>query len=217
MISPDMATMISVITTDAKISKSVLQKALHKAVEDSFNSITIDGDMSTNDAVIVMANGASGACIDKTGPSNEKFTAALRLLCLDLAKMIVRDAEGATKFIEIDVRNAKDKAQARDIGLKIANSPLFKSMCYGKDPNFGRVAAACGAVKSPVEARKIDIYLNNRIAVRSGMAIDFKLPRNLLDKREINIRVELKSGKSNARIYTSDLSPEYVKINAAYS
>jgi glutamate N-acetyltransferase / amino-acid N-acetyltransferase len=217
MISPDMATMISVITTDAKISKPVLRKALKDAVECSFNSITIDGDMSTNDTVLVMANGMSGIEIDAEGAGFDEFTAALKALCLELAKMIIHDAEGATKFIEIDIKGAKNRQQAKDIGLKIANSPLFKTMCYGKNPNFGRIAAACGAVRGQLDTGKIDIYLNNKIAVRSGIAAVSALPQSLLEKKYINVTVDLKSGKSGAKIFTSDLSPEYVKINAAYS
>ena len=217
MISPDMATMISIITTDAKASKPVLKKALREAVEASFNSITIDGDMSTNDTVILMANGLSGVEVKESGASYYKFITALKALCLDLAKQIVKDAEGATKFIQIEVNGAKDNMQAKEIGLKIANSPLFKTMCYGKDPNFGRVAAACGAASTPIDAKRVDIYLNGRIAVKQGSASLNTLSGSLFKAKEIDVRVELNAGKSKARIFTSDLSPEYVKINAAYS
>lgn len=217
MISPDMATMISVITTDALISKSLLSKALKEAVDVSFNSITIDGDMSTNDTVLIMANGLSGAAINEKGDSYYKFVTALKALCLDLAKMIVKDGEGATKFIEVNVNKAKDNAQAKRVALKIANSPLFKAMCYGKDPNFGRVAAACGAVKDKINTGRVDIYLNGRMAVKAGVAVSDKLPKALFSGNDINVRVELNTGKSKARIFTSDLSPEYVRINAAYS
>jgi len=144
MIQPNMATMISLITTDAKINKPLLQKALKDAVEDSFNNITVDGDMSTNDTVLVMANGLSGVKISSPS-SYKRFVSALKALCLELSKMIVRDGEGATKFIEIEVKQAKTKADAKQVALAIANSNLFKAMCYGNDPNFGRVAAGCGA------------------------------------------------------------------------
>jgi glutamate N-acetyltransferase / amino-acid N-acetyltransferase len=217
MISPDMATMIAVITTDAGIGKSLLQKALQQAVDRSFNTITVDGDMSTNDAVLVLANGCSGVRINKTGQAYTRFQAALDALCLDLAKMIVKDAEGATKFIQIDIKNAKNKAQAKEIGLSIANSPLFKTMCYGENPNFGRVAAALGAVKSHVDSSRIDIYLNKRLSVSAGTAVAKTLPKSIFRKKEISVIVDIKTGRSDARIYTSDLSPEYVKINAAYS
>ena len=217
MISPDMATMISIITTDAKASKTVLKKALREAVEASFNSITIDGDMSTNDTVILLANGLSGVEVKESGASYYKFATALKALCLDLAKQIVKDAEGATKFIQIAVNGAKDYIQAKEVGLKIANSPLFKTMCYGKDPNFGRVAAACGSIKGPIDTKRVDIYLNGKIAVKHGVAFSDTLPSSLFQAKEIGVRVELNAGKSKAIIYTSDLSPEYVKINAAYN
>jgi glutamate N-acetyltransferase / amino-acid N-acetyltransferase len=186
-------------------------------VEASFNSITIDGDMSTNDTVLLMANGLSGVEIREKDAGYRGFTAALKALCLDLARQIVKDAEGATKFIQIEVNSARDYAQAKEIGLKIANSPLFKAMCYGRDPNFGRVAAACGAVKSPIDTGRIDIYLNGRMAVKQGSASLDSLPRSLFRTRQIDIRVELNAGRSKARVFTSDLSPGYVKINAAYN
>jgi glutamate N-acetyltransferase / amino-acid N-acetyltransferase len=217
MISPDMATMISVITTDAAINKTILKKALKEAVDISFNSITIDGDMSTNDTVLIMANGLSGVNIKERGRSYDEFVGALRELCLDLAKQIVKDGEGATKFIEIKVMGAENKNQAKEVALKIANSPLFKTMCYGSNPNFGRVAAACGSVRESVNTERVDIYLNNVIAVKKGIAVSGRLPANIFNKKDISIRVELHSGSAGARIFTSDLSPEYVKINAAYS
>jgi glutamate N-acetyltransferase / amino-acid N-acetyltransferase len=217
MVSPDMATMIAVISTDAAIKKPLLQNVLRDAVEVSFNSITIDGDMSTNDTVLVMANGLSGVEIRQKGAGYNKFLTAFKTLCLDLAKQIIKDAEGATKFIEIDVNSAKDNRQAREVAVKIANSPLFKTMCYGRDPNFGRVAVAVGAVKNKIDAGRVDIYLNGRIAVKKGVAVSDKLPGSLFRKKDINVRVELNTGKSKAKIFTSDLSPEYVRINAAYN
>lgn len=217
MIEPNMATMLALITTDANIEKRLLKKALKEAVSASFNSITIDGDMSTNDTVILLANGLSGVDISGSGRAYIKFVATLKVLCLDLAKMIVKDGEGATKFIEVEVTGAKDFSCAREVGLKIANSSLFKTMCYGNDPNFGRVAAACGAVSNPVDSSKIDIYLNGRKAVKKGVAVSGKLPSALFRDKEIKIAVDLNSGKAQTKIFTSDLSPEYVKINATYS
>jgi len=131
--------------------------------------------------------------------------------------MIVKDAEGGTKFIQIDVFNAKNTAQAKEMGLKIANSPLFKTMCYGENPNFGRIASSCGAVKSDFDIKGVDIYINNKQAVRAGEALPCVLTPALLRKKDIRVKVDLNAGVSNASIYTSDLSPEYVKINAAYS
>ncbi|MDD5504678.1 MAG: bifunctional glutamate N-acetyltransferase/amino-acid acetyltransferase ArgJ [Candidatus Omnitrophica bacterium] len=217
MISPDMATMIAVITTDADISKAVLKQALKESVEDSFNSITVDGDMSTNDTVLILANGLSGVTIKPSTPSYVKFVSALKLLCLDLARMIVSDAEGATKFIQIDVNSAKSAGQARAIGLKVANSPLFKTMCYGNNPNFGRIASACGSIGQSVKAGRVDIYINGVMAVKSGIACQSPLPKDLLAGKRIDIKIQLHSGRVCKRIYTSDLSPEYIRINAAYS
>jgi len=216
MIQPDMATMISLITTDAKIEKPLLQKALKEAVDSSFNTITVDGDMSTNDTVLVVANGTSGAAIGK-GNAYNIFLNTLKTLCLDLAKMIVKDGEGATKFIEITVKNAKTKSQAKRTALAIANSSLFKTMCYGNDPNFGRVAAAIGAIKDNIDSKKIDIHLNGKRAVSSGVALKDKMPSNIFNSKDLKVRVDLNIGKQDAKIYTSDLSPQYVKINAAYS
>ncbi len=217
MIEPNMATMLALITTDARIEKRVLKKALKEAVGASFNSITIDGDMSTNDTIILLANGLSGVDISEDSREYIKFAAALKTLCLYLAKMIVRDAEGATKFIEIDVIGAKDYSVAREVGLKIANSALFKTMCYGNNPNFGRIAAACGAVSRPIDPAKVDIFLNGREAVNKGVAVSGKLPGSVFRGKNIKIKVNLSSGIAQATVFTSDLSPEYVKINAAYN
>ncbi len=173
--------------------------------------------MSTNDTIISIANGLSGVMISGPGKAYTQFVEALKVLCLDLAKMIVRDGEGATKFIEIDVMGAKDASLAREVGLKIANSLLFKTMCYGSDPNFGRVAAACGAVSRPIKPERVDIYLNGRIVVDKGVALTQKLPRTIFKGKELMVAVDLNSGKERVKIYTSDLSPEYIKINAAYS
>lgn len=217
MIEPNMATMLSVITTDALIKKGLLKKALKDAVDSSFNSITVDGAMSTNDTVLILASGLSGVDISAAGAGYAKFVLALKALCLDLAKMMVKDAEGATKFIEIEVTGAKTKPMAKEIGLKIANSPLFKTMCYGNDPNFGRVAAACGSADKAVDAKKTDIYLNGRKAVSRGIALSGRLPAGLLKGRNVRVRVALNSGRARAKVFTSDLSPEYIKINAAYN
>ena len=216
MIEPNMATMLSVITTDASISKVLLQKALKEAVDYSFNRVTVDGDMSTNDTVLIMANGLSGVNITGKVLYN-KFLDSLKKICLELAKMIIKDGEGATKFIQINVDNAKTKKQAQQIALKIANSNLFKTMCYGNDPNFGRIAAACGAAGYNIDSKKVDIYINKVLAVRGGIALKDRLKSNLLKPKEIYIKINLNAGKRSAEIFTSDLSAKYLKINAAYN
>ncbi len=217
MIQPDMATMLSVITTDAGIKKSLLARALKDAVKGSFNCVTVDGDMSTNDTVLILANGLSGVSISRQGSSYSKFVNALSALCLDLAKMVVSDGEGATKFIQIDVINARTGTLAKEVGLKLANSPLFKTMCYGNDPNFGRIAAACGAVKSAITPERVDIYINGKKAVNKGNALSAKFTPALLKGRNIKVLINLNSGNKSARIFTSDLTPEYIKINASYN
>ena len=199
MIAPNMATMLAFILTDANITQRALDKALDIAVEDSFNCITVDGCMSTNDSVIVLANDAAGNDTIKPNKHFNLFTRALNIVCLELAKMIVKDAEGATKFIRIRVDKAKGFAQARKVALCIANSNLLKCAVYAENPNFGRIAAAVGA--SGVDVKEEDL----------------KIKVSLLNKKEIYICVSINRGKYCATVYTSDLTPEYIKINAEYS
>jgi len=131
--------------------------------------------------------------------------------------MIVEDGEGATKFIEIEVKNAKTKKQAKRIALSIANSDLFKTMCYGNDPNFGRVASAAGASGEDIKPNLVDIYLNKKLVVQAGVAKNIKLPKNLMKCKNINVVINLNKGSAKAVIFTSDLSVEYIKINAKYN
>ncbi|MBN2831683.1 MAG: bifunctional glutamate N-acetyltransferase/amino-acid acetyltransferase ArgJ [Candidatus Omnitrophica bacterium] len=199
MIFPDMATLLVFILTDVDLPQGLLSKALKGAVAGSFNCITVDGCMSTNDSVILLANGASknskGVNIKDFG----LFSKALNIICLELAKMVVRDAEGASKFVEIKVSAAEDFAQARRAALAIANSNLFKTTIYGENSNFGRIIAAVGA---------------------SGVSVDeesLKIKVSPLKKKDILVNVSLGKGKANAVVYTSDLTPEYIKINAEYN
>lgn len=199
MIAPKMATMLCFIFTDARISQLALHRALSIAVENSFNCITVDGCMSTNDSVILLANSAADNPRIEEGRSFNSFINALNAVCLELAKLIVKDAEGASKFIQIKVREAKSFKEARAIALQIANSNLFKTAVYGENPNFGRIVAAAGA---------------------SGASIDekgLKIKVSALKKREIEVDVSVGQGKAEAVVYTSDLTPEYIKINAEYS
>lgn len=199
MIAPDMATMLCFITTDALIEYPALKEALRQAVENSFNMITIDGCMSTNDSVIILANGLAGnkkVCLGARDFS--KFKTALSEMCLGLAKMIVRDAEGASKFITIQVSGAKDDPQAKRAALAVAHSNLFKTAVYGGGSNWGRIVAAVGA--SGVEARE-------RIKIEGD---SFK-------KKDIIVTIDLRVGRGKAVVYTSDLTPEYIRINAGYN
>ena len=200
MIAPNMATMLCFILTDARITQRALSKALRTCVDNSFNCITVDGCMSTNDTIIALANGASrNNLIDTENKYFNLFLKALTIVCLELAKLIIKDAEGATKFIQIKVEKAKNFAQARGVALNIANSNLFKTAMYGEDANFGRIIAAIGA--SGVDVKEKDI----RIKVSP------------LNKKEINVDVSIKQGNACATVYTSDLTPEYIKINAEYN
>jgi glutamate N-acetyltransferase/amino-acid N-acetyltransferase len=199
MIAPNMATMLCFIFTDACITQKALGKALDISVGNSFHCITVDGCMSTNDTVIALANGASkNNTIDLNRHFNV-FLKALNTACLELAKMIINDAEGATKFIQIKVEGARNFAEARKIALNIANSSLFKVAMYGQNPNFGRIVAGIGA--SGVDIAEKDI----------------KIKVSPLNKKEINVDVSIKRGNASAIVYTSDLTPEYIKINAMYN
>lgn len=199
MISPNMATMLAFVFTDANISQKALNKATDVAVNKSFNCITVDGCMSTNDTLAVLANGAAENNLIDSGKNFNLFLEAFEKVCLELAKMIIRDAEGATKFIEIKVENAKSFNEARVAALAIANSDLFKTAVYGENPNFGRIAAAVGA--SGIDVKEEDI----KIRVSS------------LKKKQVFVRVGINRGNYSATVYTSDLTPEYIKINAEYN
>lgn len=199
MIAPDMATMLCFIATDAAITPPALTRALQEAVQGSFNMINVDGCMSTNDSVIILANGLAGnTTIALDDNSFFRFKAALKNVCLSLAKMIVADSEGATKFITIKVSGAKNHAQAKKAALAVANSNLFKTAVYGENRNLGRIIAAVGA--SGIEVKE-----NMRIACSS------------LKKKSVLVKIDLDIGDGSATVYTSDLTPEYVRINAGYS
>ena len=199
MIAPHMATMLCFIFTDASITQTALDKALKAAVAGSFNSITVDGCMSTNDSVMMLANGRAGNLLINAKNHFNSFVKALNILCLELAKMIIRDAEGASKFIRITVKEAKSFEEAKKAALSIANSNLFKTAMYGRNPNFGRIIAALGASGIEVEEKNLKIKVSP------------------LDKKYITVNVGIKRGEACATVYTSDLTPEYIKINASYN
>ena len=195
MVAPNMATMLAFIITDAKLPKGALKQLSKKAIEESFNSITVDGCMSTNDTVFMLSS-KKVALAKKKDKSN--FQKNLDAVCLDLAKMIVKDAEGATKFIEINVKGAKTPLEAKKAGLFIANSNLFKTAVYGQNPNWGRIIAALGDA---------GIKVSENIGIKVSS----------LKRKGIKLDLDLKRGKGNWRVYTCDLTPKYIKINAEYS
>jgi glutamate N-acetyltransferase/amino-acid N-acetyltransferase len=208
MIHPNMATMLSYILTDAKIDFPTLDKAMRYAVDRSFHSITVDGDTSTNDTVAVLANGASGVT-----PSAEAFTAQLTEVCQTLAKMVARDGEGATKFVELLIEGAPSDDAAREIGRTIARSPLVKTAIYGNDPNWGRLICAVGNAGVPLAVEKIQMFIDDVPLVNGDLA----LMSEKLKAKEVRIRVALHSGSGRATVWTCDLTEEYIHINADYT
>ncbi len=218
MICPNMATMLCFIFTDASIEKSALDMALKDAVEKSFNRITIDGDMSTNDTVLIMANGLAGnSIIGKQSSAFKKFSSAIAEITLELSRMIVMDGEGASKLIEVEVKNARSNKDAENAAFAIANSLLVKTAIYGNDANWGRIMAALGYSKIAIKEDKTDIVLNGLKIVSKGMGTGKDKEANeRLKSKEINLLVDLKLGKSTARVLTCDLSEDYVRINAEY-
>lgn len=218
MICPNMATMLAFIVTDIAIKPGALDSALRDAVGKSFNRLTVDNDMSTNDTLMVMANGMlKNIPITKTSPSYAKFKDALTEVSYSLSKMIALDGEGATKFVEIFVRGAKTETDAEKVAKSIANSMLVKTAIYGKDPNWGRIMAAIGYSGVRVDEDKIGISINRFKLASKGVGIDkTKAPKDLFSGKEIIITAELGLGKKEARVLTCDLTEKYVKINADY-
>jgi glutamate N-acetyltransferase/amino-acid N-acetyltransferase len=227
MICPNMATMFCFIMTDANIDKSALDKALKSAVQKSFNRITIDGDMSTNDTVLIMANGMAGNGLitedrrqkteDRQNSGFRKFSEALSDITYELSKMIVKDGEGATKLVEIEVKNAKNERDAEKGAFAIANSLLVKTAIYGNDANWGRIMAALGYSGIAINEGKTDIFLNGLKIVSKGMGTgEDKEANEKLKSKEIKIVVDLHLRKGAAKVLTCDLTEEYIRINAEY-
>ena len=221
MICPNMATVLGLITTDAAVTPDVLQKALTEAVEVSFNRITVDGDMSTNDMLVVLANGMAGNPLVKQleGPEYEAFAATLKAAALNLAKKVARDGEGATKFIEIEVQGAVDMADARKAGMAIANSPLVKTAFFGQDPNWGRILCAAGYSGAELAPEKTTLSIGGVQIVEAGLGAKFdeKELRRAMAEREIKVTINLGVGNVATTVYTCDMSYEYVKINGEYT
>ena len=218
MIRPDMATMLCFICTDIDADHDLLKKLLDKAIQRSFNRITIDGDTSTNDTVIIMANGLSGAVI-KSSEHIDCFRNLLDDVLINLAKQIVKDGEGATKFVEIYVKGALSDNDAYKIADTVANSNLVKTALFGEDANWGRIIAAAGRAKVPLDQGKINIFFDDVLMVKNGMgcgkAVEAEATRVLM-KPELCISIDLNMGNGCASIITCDFSVEYVKINADY-
>lgn len=214
MIAPNMATMLAFITTDAVVPSGRLSAALKKAVEVSFNSITVDGDSSTNDTVLVFANGSSGIA-----PPPEEFAAALNAVCTSLARQMVADGEGATKLVTVQIRGAASTEEAKRAARTVADSLLVKTAVFGEDANWGRVAAAVGRAGVAVDFSRFGIEICGITLVESGEPREVELvdgARKAMASREIAIGCDLAAGTASAEILTTDLTPEYVKLNAEY-
>lgn len=220
MIHPNLATMLCFIVTDANISSPILKKALLASTERSFNNITVDGDTSTNDMILCMANGAAGNRRPAAGSKDlRKFQACLDTVTLSLAKRVVRDGEGATKFVELVVRGAKSPVEAKRAAMAIAKSSLVKAALFGEDANWGRIMAALGNSGVEMDEARTDIYIGKAKLVEKGLGQGKAADRDAalaLKQREIQIIIDLHKGKASSTIWTCDLSYEYVKINASY-
>jgi len=221
MICPNMATMLAFIGTDANVEASYLRECLEQAVEKSFNSITVDGDTSTNDACVLVATGsAENTEIDDSSDNAATFLAAVTEVCILLAQSVIRDGEGATKFVEVSVESTASVSEARDVAYTIAHSPLVKTALFASDPNWGRILAAVGrAGVEDLVLEDVSIYLDDVCIVSNGArdaAYTEEQGQKVMNQSEIKITVNLNRGISEAAVWTSDLSHEYVTINSEY-
>lgn len=215
MIHPQMATMLAFLLTDASIGREVLSQILRRAVDVSFHCLTVDGETSPNDSVFLLANSTSR----KESTELFSFEEKLKEVCVELARMIARDGEGATKLAIIKVKGAQDPDSARRLGRRIATSPLVKTALFGNDPNVGRIMSALGSGGVRVKMERVNILLQGEEVVKGGVILDFpkdKL-REKMSAREVEIEVELGIGEGNAEIFTCDFSYDYVRINSEYT
>ena len=219
MIHPNMATMLAFVATDAAVSPALLQKTLNEVTRKTFNAISVDGDTSTNDTLLVLANGEAGApLIQKGSKAHRAFSGALEEVCQSLALQIVADGEGAQRVIEIEVRHAKSETAARRIAETIATSPLVKTAFAGGDPNWGRIFAAAGRSGVKFDPALVDIHMAGISVLRHGQPLEFneRTASNKLLAEYVPVIVDLHAGDARARYWTCDLTAEYVRINASY-
>lgn len=217
MIHPNMATMLSFILTDAGLSTMSMKKMLKVAADRSFNSLSIDGDTSTNDSVFFLSNGVSGLFL-KARQELEKLQEGLNRVCEDLAKQIALDGEGATKRVELLVKGARAKSEAKKVAETIATSPLIKTALFGGDPNWGRIMAAIGRAGVDLNPSKIDISFDGLCVAKKGCAVRFseKKAQAILNKKIVPLVINLNQGQFSTRYFSCDFSPDYVKINSDY-
>jgi glutamate N-acetyltransferase / amino-acid N-acetyltransferase len=216
MIHPNMATMLAFFVTDASIGHGKLSGFFKKSVDKSLNSVTVDGDTSTNDTAIIMANGESGVTIDDKNAAI--FTEALDIITLSLAKKIAFDGEGATKFIEIEVKNFKNETDAKKLAMSVAKSSLVKTAFFGEDANWGRIVCALGYSGVDFNVNKVDVSFGDLVLCKNGTNNLFSEDEasRILKKREIKVTIDMKSGNKKWTVWTSDLSHGYVEINGSY-
>jgi glutamate N-acetyltransferase/amino-acid N-acetyltransferase len=220
MIAPNMATMLAFLTTDLTVGPALLKEALRQAVPETFNAITVDGESSTNDMVLLLANGGAGLPPLKKGTAAHRdFLKGVRQLCEALAKELVRDGEGVTRLFTVKVTGAAGPAEAMKAARQIANSPLVKTMVAGRDPNWGRIAAAAGASGIPFRPEKLTIRLGKITVFKGGEPAAVSRERLLeqVDQPEVRMEVDLGRGKAQAQMLSGDLTEEYEKINAKYT
>ncbi len=221
MIMPNMATMLSFVLTDARVPANILHAALRKSTDKSFNAITVDGDTSTNDTLLILANGLAGNTpLDGSEPQGlAVFQEALDDLCKDLALQIVRDGEGATKLVTVRVRGAASEQQARQAAQTVANSPLVKTAFFGEDANWGRIIAAVGRSGAAFDSERVTISFDDVVMVRDGVGqgkAAEAAATEVLKKHEFSLQIDLNAGDAESEVYTCDFSIDYVKINADY-
>jgi glutamate N-acetyltransferase/amino-acid N-acetyltransferase len=216
MIEPMLATMLGFVTTDAAVPKALLDRALREAVTDTFNAITVDGECSTNDCVMLLANGASGATVDESTYS--AFVAGLMAVCRELALGIVRGGEGATKLVTVTVTGGATTDEARKAAKAIANSLLVKTAIHGGDPNWGRLIAVAGRAGVAFNPSRAAVLIGPTVLFRNGRPYDDAAPEAAayLQGKELTVSVDLGSGVASSTVWTCDLSAEYVRINAEY-
>ena len=218
MIRPDMATLLCFVMTDAACPSNMLQGLLLKSIKHTLNRITVDGDTSTNDTALLIANGLSGAVINSEAQSRQ-FQPILDEVLMSLGKQLVKDAEGATKLVEIAVKGAESDADAHRIADTIAHSNLLKTALFGEDANWGRILAAAGRAGVPIEPGTIDVYFADVLMVKNGMGCGKRAEAEatqILKQPEYTLTIDLKAGAGKASVFTCDFSIDYVKINADY-
>ena len=220
MIRPNVATMLSFLVTDAHIETALLQRMLKEAAEDSYNRITVDGDMSTNDTVLLLANGKAGHVrLNRMDRDAKTFQATLVEVCQNLAKGVVRDGEGATKFIEIIVKGAREREDAKQAAYAVAHSPLVKTAFFGEDANWGRILCALGYSSARINPDRIDVFFDKAPIVKRGMGVGGQLEGKagqVIKQHSFKVTIDLHQGKSQFSVFTTDMSIDYVKINASY-